>query len=121
MRELLFISESYAPKAVEDDNGMVDLNEAFDAREDIMEPSDRHQLWLMQDAGWIEGRHAEEGFFRITSRGHDYLDAVRNDGIWAQTREAVRDAGGSATLEIVKAVAIGFVRKKLEQHTGLEL
>jgi len=57
----------------------------------------------------------------MTSQGHDYLDAIRNDGIWQRTKEAVAETGGSAALEIIKAVALGLVKQKLEKHTGIEL
>jgi hypothetical protein len=59
--------------------------------------------------------------FELTWLGHDYLDAVRDEGIWHKTKKAVSETGGSATLEIVKALALGFVKKKIAQHTGIEI
>ncbi|WP_085893338.1 DUF2513 domain-containing protein [Roseovarius litorisediminis] len=53
--------------------------------------------------------------------GHDYLDAVRDPGIWSKTTTAVKETGGSAALEIVKALAVGFAKKKLKDHTGVDL
>tara|TARA_R100001143_G_scaffold58091_1_gene55699 strand:- start:472 stop:918 length:447 start_codon:yes stop_codon:yes gene_type:complete len=37
--------------------------------------------------------------------GHDYLDAVRDSGIWSKTQQQLKKLSGSATLEVVKAVA----------------
>ena len=59
--------------------------------------------------------------FRMTNQGHDYLDAIRDNGIWTKTKAAVAETGGSATLEIVKALALGFLKKKIETHTGIQL
>jgi len=59
--------------------------------------------------------------YRMTSQGHDYLDAVRDVGIWQKTKKVVVDTGGNATLEIVKALALGFLKQKIEKHTGVTL
>ncbi|MCD9148080.1 DUF2513 domain-containing protein [Pseudophaeobacter flagellatus] len=61
------------------------------------------------------------GTYRLTNSGHDYLDAIRDEGIWEKTKKAVAETGGSAGLELVKKVATAFVKKKIEDHTGLEL
>lgn len=78
-----------------------------------------YHMSLAVDAGLLTtvGR----GTVRMTNTGHDYLDAIRNEGIWKQTKAAIAETGGSATLEILKTLATGFLRKKLSQHTGLEL
>jgi hypothetical protein len=57
----------------------------------------------------------------LTPSGHDFLDAVRDEGVWAETVAAVAETGGSAALELVKAVAIGFAKKKIAQHAGIEI
>ncbi|MGH1416462.1 MAG: DUF2513 domain-containing protein [Pelagimonas sp.] len=80
---------------------------------------------LVQSAGstlvlWDEG---EPTIFirRLTPAGHDYLDAIRANGIWEKTKDTITEAGGSFTLEIVKNLAIGFAKKTLEDKTGLKL
>ncbi len=50
---------------------------------------------------------------RIEWAGHDYLDAVRDPGTWAKTQQQLKSVGGSATLEIVKAVAVKVVSQTL--------
>ena len=92
------------------------------------EPDERrarqYHIQLLCDEGYLvsfTGGIAEAGVFRMTAQGHDFLDAVRDEGIWSKTRDAVRDTGGNATVEIVKALAMGFLKKKISQHTGIEL
>lgn len=83
---------------------------------------DRRKMYhinLMGDEGFLIG--VGEVTFRMTSHGHDYLDAIRDEGIWNKTKEAVVASGGAATFEILKSVAQAFVKTKLEKHTGLKL
>ncbi len=87
-----------------------------------MSPEDRSRQYhtlLLCDAGLVApvGRST----YRLTAGGHDYLDAIRNEGIWAKTKEIVAETGGSATLEIIKSLALGLLKKKVSQHTGIEL
>lgn len=58
-------------------------------------------LFTLESEGAIEG-HIE----RLTWAGHDYLDAIRNKGVWAKTKKLVADKVGSAPLEVFKAVAV---------------
>ena len=52
---------------------------------------------------------------KLTWSGHDWLDAVRGDGAWKHTMSKMSDAGGSLTFEMVKTVAVAYVRA----HIGL--
>ncbi len=38
--------------------------------------------------------------------GHDFLDAVRNDSVWARVKDKLVQVGGEAPLEVIKAVAV---------------
>ena len=77
-----------------------------------------YHLKLACDAGLMLQQGI--GMYRLTSLGHDYLDAVRDEGIWQSTKAAVAETGGNATLEIIKTVAVGFLKKKISDHTGLD-
>ena len=33
--------------------------------------------------------------FRMTNQGHDYLDAIRSDTIWAKTKTGAAELGGT--------------------------
>lgn len=59
-------------------------------------------------------------FRGLTSKGHDFADSVRDDKIWATTKEGALKAGGF-TLELLGSIAKGLVKKQLEKHTGIEL
>jgi len=48
----------------------------------------------------------------ITWKGHEFLDAVRDDGVWSHTMEKLKPLG-SASLEVVKSVAIAYIGSKL--------
>lgn len=57
---------------------------------------------------------------RLTWRGHDFADAVRDPEIWARTKkgaEAVQSWGMETLLDLAK----GFIKTKVKQHTGVEV
>lgn len=74
---------------------------------------------LLVDAGLVA--EIDESTFRLTAQGHGYLDAIRDEGIWNKTKQAVAETGGSATLDIIKSLAVGFLKTKIEKHTGITL
>lgn len=39
----------------------------------------RHHLHLLQDKGWV--MESENGFWRLTNAGHDYLEGTPEQGI----------------------------------------
>jgi hypothetical protein len=79
----------------------------------------QYHVHLLSDAGMVTA--VGSSTYRMTNAGHDYLDAIRQDGIWAKTKQAVAETGGTATLEIMKSLAIGFLKTKIEKHTGIAL
>jgi len=84
-----------------------------------------HHVKLLLGAGLLERVGAvpsnERFKVHLSWDGHDFLDAVRDDGIWNKTQEQVAETGGSAEREVVKALAIGFMKQKISHHTGFEL
>jgi Hypothetical protein (DUF2513) len=60
------------------------------------------------------------GILGLTSRGHDFLDSVRDPAIWRKTRAAAAGVGGS-TVEILSALAKGFIKQQAKKYTGLEI
>jgi len=79
----------------------------------------QYHVLLAADAGLVAP--VTESSYRLTNAGHDYLDAVRDEGIWETTKKHVAETGGNATLEIVKQLAVGALKKKISEHTGIEL
>lgn len=57
---------------------------------------------------------------QITWAGHDFLDTIRDPEIWREAKAGVKQAGGFS-LELLKALGKGLIKKKIEQHTGVEL
>lgn len=42
----------------------------------------------------------------LTWDGCDYLDAIRDNGIWARTKKAVAETVGSTTMSAIKEIAV---------------
>jgi len=74
-----------------------------------------HAKWLC-DAGLL--MEEEDGVFRITNQGNDYISAIRDEGIWRATKVAAAKAGGVG-LGVMKDIAVAFVRQKVADVTGL--
>jgi hypothetical protein len=71
-----------------------------------------HHLRILHDDGYIyaEDATSADGIYYIpdglTGRGHDFLDAARNETVWNNTKEVVRKYGGPVPLEVFKALLI---------------
>jgi hypothetical protein len=56
----------------------------------------------------------------LTWQGHDFLDSVRDPKIWEQTKNGAAAAGGF-TADLLKDLAKGFIKKQVEELTGVKL
>ena len=56
----------------------------------------------------------------ISSEGHDYLDAVRDEKIWAKTIKTVNAISG-ATLSAIMGIAVAYGKQAVEEKFGLKL
>jgi hypothetical protein len=86
----------------------------------------RHLQMMEEEAGLaksipvhIQGHRLPQDL-ELTWNGHDFLDAVRETTIWQKTKESA-EATGSFTFELVKELAKGFIKTKIEEHTGVKL
>lgn len=83
-----------------------------------------YHLSQIKQAGFIDEGGARPmtgiGFRCLTPAGHDFLDSVRNPETWAKTKKAAAGAGGF-TLDLLKDLAKGFLKKQLEERTGVKL
>jgi len=86
-------------------------------------------LWhlaLIEGAGFIKSTPLHLGGRRLPENielewaGHDFLDSVRDPKIWEKTKKGVEGAGGF-TLDLVKDLAKGLVKKQIEEYTGVKL
>jgi hypothetical protein len=68
---------------------------------------------LLKEAGFVEGVVGRaSGIGPVTARvrrltwpGHEFLDSIRSDTVWAETKAAITSTVGTAGLEVIKAVA----------------
>ncbi|RJL03325.1 DUF2513 domain-containing protein [Paracoccus aestuarii] len=84
-----------------------------------LEERRRHEhALLLCDAGFFQ--EISKDVFRITNQGHDYLAAIRDDGVWQKTKEAASTAGGVG-LGVMKDIAVAYVKEELSARLGLPL
>lgn len=83
-----------------------------------------YHLNLIDEAGLIVGadnRPMTGIFFKsLTWEGHDFLDSIRDPDVWRVTKKGVMEVGGF-TFELVKDLAKGYVKKKIQEKTGIAL
>lgn len=80
-------------------------------------------LTLLVEAGFVRGRVTTSGEFMldgVTWSGHDFIDSVRDEEVWRRTKEGVNLAGGF-TFDLMKGLARGFLKKKIQDLTGIEM
>lgn len=63
--------------------------------------------------GGLGQKYAQYKVWGLTSHGHDYLDAIKNDTVWSRTKNAIKDFGSSVSFEIIKSTAIQIISKSL--------
>lgn len=73
-----------------------------------------HHVRLMCDAGLLNME--KEGVYRLSYQGHDFIEAIRDPGIW---QKVVEKAGG-AGIDILIGLAKGFLKEEIAKHTGFD-
>lgn len=82
-----------------------------------------YHLVLLNEVGFIECANdfRQNGIIRnLHWAGHDFLDSIRDDKIWAQTKEGASSAGGF-TVDILRDLAKGLIKTQIKKATGIEL
>jgi hypothetical protein len=77
-----------------------------------------YHVALMQDAGLVDAEvirssetpYAAAMIHRLTSAGHDFCDAIRNDTVWNRARHRIVKHGASAGLSVLIEIAKVEVR-----------
>ncbi|WP_434290230.1 DUF2513 domain-containing protein [Celeribacter sp. SCSIO 80788] len=115
IRELLIHLE-----AIDAPDGWVWLRET-----DFLIENDAYQLILMEQAGFCElsaktMNSQLPGLIRISFLGHDYLDAIRDEGVWIKTKKGLAAVGGG-TLEIAKDMAVAYIKQEAAEKLGITL
>lgn len=72
------------------------------------------QLTLLKDAGFIQGKTPMDEIIvsRLTWDGHEFLDNIRDPGIWARTLERIKPLQGVA-LAVIAEVAKSEIKKRV--------
>ena len=72
---------------------------------------------LAQEAGLIDARFLPNStdfhVLRLTYAGHEFLDAARNDTMWAKAKETVTKNTGTLTLEGLKIALSTLIKHAL--------
>ncbi|WP_423357146.1 DUF2513 domain-containing protein [Pseudomonas citronellolis] len=84
-----------------------------------------YHLKLIADAGYLQVSGKQQpidGYMiqGLTNGGHDFADAIRDPDVWIKTKKGAEAAGGF-TLDLLKDLAKGFIRKQIADRTGIEL
>lgn len=81
----------------------------------------RH-VQLLEEAGFLQANISKQlggvaarrfHIYGMTWSGHDFLDTIRDPSVWEKTKDKIVSHGGSFSLEIVKALATGFLKQQL--------
>ncbi|MGI6260162.1 MAG: DUF2513 domain-containing protein [Anaerolineaceae bacterium] len=78
-----------------------------------------HQKLLLDD-DYIIGEHfidivGEQSFYpeRLTNKGHDFLEKIKNDTAWNKTKATILEKGGGFALDIVNSLITAVIKAQL--------
>ena len=77
-----------------------------------------YHLMLLCDAGYMT--NVIDHTYRMTSSGHDYLDAIRDDTVWAKIKDVTGKTGG-VSLGILKDLGVAYLKQEITKKTGIQL
>lgn len=82
------------------------------------EQTERYHMFLMMDEGLLSpvGRST----FRMTSKGHDFLDAIRDDTIWTKVKSGAAKTG-AGSLDFMFGLAKEYVKQSVQEKLGIQL
>jgi hypothetical protein len=96
----------------------------FFEREGASNDDVAYHLLLLTDRKFVIGSYDRaSGTFdieRLSMDGHDFLDSVRDREVWKKTKNGAEAAGGF-TLDLLKDLAKGFIKKQIEELTDVKL
>jgi len=84
-----------------------------------------YHLALIREAGFIDSPGSQPAgigitFRRLSWRGHEFLDTVRNPEVWRETKSGIAKIGG-ASAELVCEIAKGFVKHLAKEKLGIDV
>lgn len=81
-----------------------------------------YHVKLLKDAGLIEAFDASSKTSfawvpqMLTSAGHDFIDAAKDQRIWVKVKRKIQGMGGEVTLAILKTVVDQVTKQVLENE-----
>ncbi|MDE3019797.1 MAG: DUF2513 domain-containing protein [Nitrospirota bacterium] len=80
-----------------------------------------YHSYLLVDAGLAKGTDVTTfgcsspiwKILHLTSAGHDFADAARDEGTWQKATGLVKDNAGGITLDVMKQLLISLMRKAI--------
>jgi hypothetical protein len=111
LRKIIFAVEARSPEAAAGD---IEI-------EGYIAVEIGYHSYLLADSGLAKGVDVttigdalpQWQLFHLTSAGHDFADAARNDSTWKTATKMVRDKTGGVTLEVMKQVLVSVVKNTL--------
>lgn len=93
---------------------------------EIEDPVLLAHLELLIDAGLVNGKIARSHGTRgdvisvagLTWQGHEWVEMVRSQSVWNETKSTVLEQGGVLSFELTKAVAAKLLRARLGLPPG---
>ena len=85
-----------------------------------------YHVQLLSEAGLVDAIDSstmgnyEVNPRRLTWHGHEFLDTVRDPGVWHKTEAEVVKLGDFG-FDMLRALAKGYLKKKIEEHTDIKL
>jgi hypothetical protein len=90
---------------------------------------DKNWLSIVSEADYVKSKQpistggrrlASTRVFRVTNDGQDFVEAVRDDTIWARTKDGMSQIGG-ATLTMLKDIAVSYLKQKAAEQLGIQI
>lgn len=123
--------------AFEDNDGpQTNIRELEDAGFDYTNQKFIFHMRLLDDKNLIARVDGEPGFglylgadnigswavlpLRLTSQGHDFIEALRQKEVWNTVKENFKEASISTLVDVAKQLAQGFAKQRIKQLTGFD-
>jgi len=80
-----------------------------------------YHLELLQDTGLIianfqkmsNGSRMFHSVERLTWKGHEFIDAARDDSIWNKAKQKFKEKGESFSLDLMKEILLNLLRSNI--------
>lgn len=110
------------------------IEELKEAGFSYMDPKFLFHMRLLDDQNLIQRTDSKSGFgffegaddggswgvlpLRLTSRGHDFIAALRQKEVWEQVKTGFKDASISTLINVSRDLAEGYAKKKISELLG---